>query len=127
MRNEAGLALPVLFTWKVARAGYRWIDAKGGRFLCAVDALQPDWHNLFERYETTYRPLEQRTGLFGEFANLEPTERDVLAFEIGSGCLRPVAISSSIRSLVPYQRTEILFSFGKRRSRASNTPLAYGA
>jgi hypothetical protein len=87
MRNEKSFALPVEFTWKRARAGYRWHDTAHGRLLYAVDALQPDWQNPFERYETTYRPLEERTGLFREFAALELNEQRVAAFADRFGLL----------------------------------------
>jgi len=90
MRNGTGFVLPIEFSWKVARTGYRWIDSKGNRFLCAVDALQPDWHNMFDRYERTYRPLGERTGLFREFAELKPTEPDILAFANGFGLLKAI-------------------------------------
>jgi hypothetical protein len=42
MRNRIGIALPTWFEWKVARAGYRWIDSPEGRRIRAVDAEQPD-------------------------------------------------------------------------------------
>lgn len=87
MRNQNSFALPIEFTWKRARAGYQWIDTNLGRLLCAVDALQPDWQNSFERYEATYQPLEERTGLFREFAALEPSEQQVLSFANRFGLL----------------------------------------
>ncbi len=76
----------IAFNWKVARAGYLWVDMKGGRFLRATDCLRPDWWT-FGLYETDYRPLEQRTGLFREFAELEPTENAVVAFANSFGML----------------------------------------
>ena len=80
MRNQA-FALPIEFSWKVARGGYRWIVESGKRYLCAVDALEkPDWPDPFDRYQQIYRPLEERTGLFREFAELKPTEAQILAF-----------------------------------------------
>lgn len=80
MRNQA-FAIPIEFTWKVARGGYCWIVESGKRYLCAVDALEkPDWPDPFDRYEQMYRPLEERTGLFREFAELKPTEAQILAF-----------------------------------------------
>ena len=87
MRNQNSFALPIEFTWKRARAGYQWLDTDHGRLLCAVDAVQPDWQNSFERYETTYQPLEERTGLFREFAALEPSEQQVLSFANRFGLL----------------------------------------
>jgi hypothetical protein len=69
------------------KAGYQWRDTSHGRLLYAVDALQPDWQNTFERYETTYRSLEERTGLFREFAGLEPNEQKVTAFADRFGLL----------------------------------------
>jgi len=59
---------------------------KGGRFLRATDCLKPDWWT-FGLYERDYRPLEQRTGLFREFAELEPTENAVVAFANRFGML----------------------------------------
>jgi hypothetical protein len=89
MRN-GGFVLPILFSWKVARAGYRWIDSKSNRFLCAVDAQQPDWRNMFDSYEKTYYPLGERTGLFREFAELKPTESHILAFANRFGLLEAI-------------------------------------
>jgi hypothetical protein len=87
MRNDKSFALPVEFTWKRARAGYQWSDTKHGRLLYAVDALQPDWQNTFKDYETIYRPLDEHTGLFREFAALEPNEQQVVAFANRFGLL----------------------------------------
>jgi hypothetical protein len=88
MRNRTTFALPLRFTWRVARAGYQWVETKTGRFLCASDALRPDRHDVFDRYVTTYRPLEDRTGLFREFADLNPTEAGVLKFANRFGLLQ---------------------------------------
>lgn len=85
MRNRSGLALPLLFEWKVARSGYQWVNHKDGRFLCAA-ALQPDWRDTLDQYETRYRPFE-RTALFQEFADLEPTEKGILDFANRFGLL----------------------------------------
>jgi hypothetical protein len=85
MRNRVGITLPTSFEWKVARTGYRWIDSPQGRRICAVDAEQPDWWDS-GRYETCYRPLE-RTALFREFADLEPTEQCILDFANRFGLL----------------------------------------
>lgn len=80
MHNQA-FAIPIEFSWKVARGGYRWITESGKRYLCAVDALEkPDWPDPFDRYQQIYRPLEERTGLFREFAELKPAETQILAF-----------------------------------------------
>jgi hypothetical protein len=85
MRNRIGISLPPFFEWKVARAGYYWIDGPDGRRICAVDARQPDWWGS-ERYETSYDPL-QRTGLFREFGDLEPTEKGIVDFANQFGVL----------------------------------------
>ena len=77
----------IRFTWKVAKGGYHWIKTKKGRVLCAVDASKPDWRDIFDAYQTTYRPLEERTGLFRTFAELQPNERHVLAFADRFGML----------------------------------------
>jgi hypothetical protein len=115
MRNEKSFALPVEFTWKRARAGYQWSDTRRGRILYAVDALKPDWQNTFERYETTYRPLEERTGLFREFAALEPSAYWV-----------PVATLSSNPRTVLRPYTLNLLSFGRTKSRLSNSRYTRG-
>jgi hypothetical protein len=86
MRNDS-FALPVEFMWKRARAGYRWDASDKGRILYAVDALQPDWQNTFEQYETSYQPLEERTGLFREFAALKPNAEQILSFANRFGLL----------------------------------------
>jgi hypothetical protein len=85
MRNRIGISLPPAFEWKVARTGYCWIDSKDGRRICAVDARQPDWLDS-DRYETPYYPLE-RTGLFRELGDLEPTEKSILDFANQFGLL----------------------------------------
>jgi hypothetical protein len=86
MRNEQFL-LPMFFSWKVARRGYRWIDRQDGRYLCAVDALErPDWHGAFDQYENQ-QPLLERTGLFHEFAELQPSEPEILGFANRFGLL----------------------------------------
>ncbi|HKF59470.1 MAG TPA: hypothetical protein VKJ45_28785 [Blastocatellia bacterium] len=85
MRNRFGIELPTLFEWKVARAGYRWIDSLDGTRICAVDAEQPDWFGS-DGYETPYHPLE-RTGLFREFAGLAPTAKGILDFANRFGLL----------------------------------------
>jgi hypothetical protein len=84
MRNRFGISLPTLFEWKVARAGYRWIEVPDGRLICAVDAERPDWWGS-DHYETPYQPLD-RTGLFREFAELEPTEKGILDLPTDSAC-----------------------------------------
>ena len=89
MRNQEGFTLPVLFSWKVAHAGYQWVDTAGGRRIYAKDALRPDWQSVFEQYETSYRPLGERTGLFREFAELKPSEEEVLKFADRFGLLGP--------------------------------------
>lgn len=81
MRNEQAFAIPIEFSWNVAARGYRWISQSGKRYLCAIDALeQPDWPGMLGTYERTYRPLEERTGLFREFVELKPTEAQILEF-----------------------------------------------
>src|SRR6202045_3003353 len=81
MRNRPALGVAVPFLWKVANSGYQWRDIpKQGRFLCAVDAFRPDWDNMFDRYRRDYRPFQEVTGLFLEFADLEPTETAIVEF-----------------------------------------------
>ena len=85
MRNRIGISLPPAFEWKVARAGYCWIDSPDGRLICAVDAWQPDWWGS-DCYQTPYDPLE-RTGLFREFADLELSEKGIRDFANQFGLL----------------------------------------
>ena len=88
MRNQPALGMAVSFVWKVAKSGYRWRDtAEQGRFLCAVDASQSDWNNLFDRYQRSYWPFEEVTGLFLEFADLGPTETAIVEFANQYGVL----------------------------------------
>ena len=50
MRNRPALGVAIAFLWKVANSGYQWRDIPAqGRFLCAEDAFQPDWDNMFDR------------------------------------------------------------------------------
>jgi hypothetical protein len=85
MDSPASITPAISFNWKVARSGYVWADMKGGRFLRATDCLKPDW--TFGLYERDYQPLEQRTGLFREFAELELSENTVVAFANRFGML----------------------------------------
>ena len=73
--------MAVSFLWKVANSGYQWRDIpEQGRVLCAVDAFQLDWNNMFGRYQRSYRPFHEVTGLFLEFADLEPNETAIVEF-----------------------------------------------
>ena len=84
MRNQA-FALPIEFSWKVARGGYRWIAESGKRYLCAVEALEkPDWPDPFDRYQQIYRPLEERTGLFRAITHLTHLSNGAKLAEIGA-------------------------------------------
>ena len=84
MRSQQ-FGLPIFFTWKVAHRGYRWIDYKGGRWLCAIDALaRPDF--VFDQYQTQ-QPLLERSGLFRELAELQPREPEILDFVNNFGLL----------------------------------------
>lgn len=83
MDDEDVFAIPVSFAWRVSRAGYSWTpDTTGRRVLCAADAAQGGWPNSL-----AYRPLERRTGLFHEFARLQPSETSVVAFANRFGLL----------------------------------------
>jgi hypothetical protein len=86
MRNN-GFALPIVFDWRIALGGYRWINGNGGKFLVPVDALKPDWPGLFRRYERTYRPLEEFSGLFRDFAALGPSQVEIRGFADQFGML----------------------------------------
>jgi hypothetical protein len=108
MRNEA-FAIPLDFTWKVARGGHRWVEESGKRYLCSVDAVEkPDWPGLFNRYQRVYRPLEERTGLFREFAELKPTDKQILDFVDRYGLLDNTS-NVSVRT-----------SFGRRQVRGES-------
>src|ERR1700687_3416929 len=88
MRNKPALGVAVSFLWKVANSGHQWRDiAERGRYLCAIDALRLDWNNMFDRYQRSYRPIEEVTGLFLEFADLEPTEGAIVEFANKYGML----------------------------------------
>ena len=75
------------FHWKVAVGGYEWIDSEKGRLLRAVDARQPDWNYSSDRYLRAYRPLNERSGLFWQFAELDTTEEAIKKFADNSGLL----------------------------------------
>jgi hypothetical protein len=77
----------VKFSWTRAVGGYHWIDAEGSRRLVPVDENQPDWSFSADRYVTEYRPLEERSGLFWEFAALDPTENAIRQFADKVGLL----------------------------------------
>lgn len=77
----------VKFTWRRAVGGYHWIGAEGSRRLVPVDAIQPDWSFSADRYVIEYRPLEERSGLFWEFAALDPTEDAIRQFADKFGLL----------------------------------------
>jgi hypothetical protein len=91
MRNRS-FSISIDFSWTVARSGYRWITEAGEQYLCAVDAFEkPDWPGLPGRYHRSYRPLEERTGLFRELAELKPTKAQILAFANRCGQLDRLA------------------------------------
>lgn len=72
MRNEQGFAIPVEFSWKIELGGYRWVGQSGKRFLCPSDALERlDWPDPYDRRKRIYRPLNESTVLFREFAELD--------------------------------------------------------
>jgi hypothetical protein len=75
------------FHWKVAAGGYEWVDSEKGRVLRAVDARQPGWNYSSDRYLREYRPLNERSGLFWEFAELDTTEEAIKKFADNSGLL----------------------------------------
>jgi len=108
MRNEA-VAIPLDFTWGVTRSGHRWVKTCGKRHLCSVDALEkPDWPGLLNRYQRVYRPLEERTGLFREFAELKPTEKQILDFVDRYGLLDNTS------------NVEVRTAFGRRQVRGES-------
>jgi len=86
MEKNHLFAPPVRFVWKVSRAGYRWtLDSTGRRLICATDAATHGWNKLTNRLE--YQPLEKRTGLFREFANINASEAAVRSFASMFGLL----------------------------------------
>jgi len=108
MRNEA-FAISLDFTWKVARGGHHWVEESGKRYLCSVDAVEkPDWPGLFNRYQRVYRPLEERTGLFREFAKLKSTEKQILDFADRYGLLDDTS------------NVEVRTAFGRRQVRGES-------
>ncbi len=81
MRNAQSFAIPVEFTWRVDKGGYRWIDSSGKRYLCPAEALDRfDWPDPYGIGQRTYSPLTERTGLFREFAGLKLTESAIRDF-----------------------------------------------
>ena len=105
MRNQNSFALPIEFTWKRARAGYQWLDTDRGRLLCAVNALQPDWQNSFERYETTYQPRRNARGCSANSPRSSRASNRFSHLPIASGCWASVAIASSSLGMVAYRYT----------------------
>ena len=85
--STARVAPLVDFHWDVAVGGYQWIDTAAGRVLRAVDALEPDWNYSSDHYWREYRPLQERSGLFWEFAQLDPTEAAIKQFADSFGLL----------------------------------------
>jgi hypothetical protein len=89
MRNRPALGVGVSFVWKVANSGYQWRDIpEAGRLLCAVDAFRMDWNDMFGRYQRSDQPLQDATGLFLEFADLEPNETAIVQFANRYGLLK---------------------------------------
>src|SRR5258705_8269718 len=119
MRIEQ-FVIPIPFTWKVARRGYRWIDCNEGRWLCAADALErPDFPGVFDRYQTQ-QPLLARTGLFREFAEPGSTETEVLGFANKFGLLRDGGNLAVDTESVGHWCMRRTFNSGKRRFMRSN-------
>jgi hypothetical protein len=102
--KSTGQFIPAMdFRWKVAVGGYQWTDTEAGRSLCAADAHQPDWSFSSDRYLRDYRPLE-RSGLFWEFAELDPTEEPITKFADNFGLL---GTSSELQSRSRLQAIEV--------------------
>jgi hypothetical protein len=114
------------FHWPVAVGGHQWVDHEKERLLCAIDALQPDWNYSADRYIKQYRPLEERSGLFWEFAALEATEEAVRQFadkfgllgassepqvrsQSGLSALRPESLALWEREIEALQRALMLW------------------
>lgn len=126
MRTVATVTPTMDFRWQVAVNGYHWVDHDQERLLCPIDALQPDWSYSAERYIKEYRPLEERSGLFWEFAVLEATEEAVRQFadkfgllgastepripsQSGPIALRPESLALWKREIEALQRALILW------------------
>src|SRR6266478_401813 len=104
MRNKPALGMDVFFIWKIANSGYQWCDIpERGRLLCAVDAFCPDWNGIFDRYQRSYWPFQEVTGLFLELAELPPTEPAVLEFANRYGMLKledPLTVATDFGPVV---------------------------
>src|SRR5271167_2335670 len=92
MRNEQAFAIPVEFSWKIDSGGYRWVGQSRKRFLCPSDALERlDWPDPYDRGKRIYRPLDESTGLFREFAELDATPTAICDFADRRGQLNTSA------------------------------------
>jgi hypothetical protein len=87
---------PVFFVWNVLAGGYRWTDAetvegeKPGRYLVQ------SW-NIPEGSKR-YQPLQLYPALFRSFADITPTEEDILSFANEYGRLTPLGEMLIVRS-----------------------------
>lgn len=80
----------VLFSWHVPKAGFRWTDSHSippvhdRREPFLTIGRNPDDRSAWAK---RYRPLEQYTGLFRVFAEVEPQREAILAFAERFGSL----------------------------------------
>lgn len=92
MRDEQAFAIPLEFSWKIDLGGYRWVTQAGKKFLCPSDALERlDWPDPYDRRRRIYRPLNESTGLFREFAGLDTTPTAIRDFANRRGQLNASA------------------------------------
>lgn len=74
---------PFFFAWQVVQGGHQWIEAtptKPSRFTQGTkNRFLSTGHSIYERLPTTlYYPLKKHSGLFLEFARLDPEWPDNL-------------------------------------------------
>lgn len=67
------------FSWPIPSAGHRWQEMGSHLLLTPIQSEN----------DVSYNPLQERTGLFREFANTDPTPDDILKFANEYGSLTP--------------------------------------
>src|SRR4051794_17858649 len=72
----------VKFTWRVAVHGYKWSEVEDRENDRPEYYLEPVDENFHE-----YAPLDEFTGLFCNFAEINPTKPDILTFANRFGSL----------------------------------------
>ena len=98
------------FQWAVSETGYQWIPAETVNGteelpLVLLPNPGPDGTMGMATWSKMYKPLEDEPALFLEFAELSPTEEDVLAFADKYGLLIgncPIDIETNAGSIQIY-------------------------